>query len=129
MALCYNLLVNFYILTFPPCSIPGIGHSPKGGGEWFAQVRSNLYSPSGPGRRKNTEIIEKFKALIESHGGEVLKLDKWGKRRLAYEVKDYREGLYILVQMKAESKVATELDRVFKITDEVLRHMIIREDE
>jgi small subunit ribosomal protein S6 len=44
-------------------------------------------------------------------------------------VKDYREGLYILVQMKAESKVATELDRVFKITDEVLRHMIIREDE
>jgi len=78
---------------------------------------------------KNTEVIEKFKALIESHGGEVLKLDKWGKRRLAYEVKDYREGLYILIQMKAESKVATELDRVFKITDEVLRHMIIREDE
>lgn len=78
---------------------------------------------------KNTEIIEKFRALIENHGGEVVKLDKWGKRRLAYEIKDYKEGLYILVQMKAESKVATEMDRVFKITDEVLRHMIIREDE
>jgi len=78
---------------------------------------------------KNTEVIEKFKTLIESHGGEILKLDKWGKRKLAYEVKKFREGLYVLIQMKAESKVATELDRVFKITDEVLRHMIIREDE
>ena len=78
---------------------------------------------------QNTEVIEKFKTLIESHGGEILKLDKWGKRKLAYEVKKFREGLYVLIQMKAESKVATELDRVFKITDEVLRHMIIREDE
>ena len=78
---------------------------------------------------KNTGVIEKFKTLIESHGGEVVKLDKWGKRRLAYEIKDLKEGFYVLIQMNADSKVATELSRVFKITDEVLRHMIVREDE
>lgn len=78
---------------------------------------------------KNAAVIDKFKGLIESHGGEILKLDKWGKRRLAYEVKDLREGFYIIVHMNAEPKVAAELDRVFKITDEVLRHIIVREDE
>lgn len=78
---------------------------------------------------KNAAVIEKFKSLIESHGGEILKLDKWGKRRLAYEVKDFREGFYVIVQMNAESGVAAELDRVFKITDEVLRHIIVREDQ
>lgn len=77
---------------------------------------------------KSTALIERFKDLIETHGGEVLKIDKWGKRRLAYEVKDLREGVYIIVQMNAEPKVATELDRVFKITDEVLRHIIVRQD-
>jgi len=78
---------------------------------------------------KSAAVLERFRGLIESHGGEILKLDKWGKRRLAYEVKDFREGVYIIVHMNAQSKVAAELDRVFKITDEVLRHIIVREDE
>lgn len=78
---------------------------------------------------KSAALIERFKDLIETNGGEVLKIDKWGKRRLAYEVKDLREGVYIIVHMNAEPKVATELDRVFKITDEVLRHIIVREDQ
>lgn len=76
-----------------------------------------------------TAAIEKYKGLVESHGGEILKLDKWGKRRLAYEVNDLREGFYVILHMNAEPKVATELDRVFKITDDVLRHIIVREDE
>lgn len=78
---------------------------------------------------KHTAVIEKFKSLVENQGGEVLKVDKWGKRRLAYEVKDLREGFYIIFQMNAETNVAAELDRVSKITEEVLRHLIIREDE
>ncbi|MDD4168988.1 MAG: 30S ribosomal protein S6 [Desulfotomaculaceae bacterium] len=78
---------------------------------------------------KNTEVIEKFNDLIVSQGGEIIKLDKWGKRRLAYEVRDFREGFYVVLHINAESKVSSELDRVFKITDEVLRHIIIREEE
>ncbi|OPX84505.1 MAG: 30S ribosomal protein S6 [Pelotomaculum sp. PtaB.Bin104] len=78
---------------------------------------------------KNTAVIEKFKDLIVNQGGEIIKLDKWGKRRLAYEVKDVREGFYVVLHINAESKVSSELDRVFKITDEVLRHIIVREEE
>lgn len=74
-------------------------------------------------------IIEKVKGIIENNGAEVINIDKWGKRRLAYEIKHIREGYYVLVNFKGEAKVAAELDRVLKITDAILRHIIVREDE
>lgn len=77
---------------------------------------------------KIAELMEKFKVLIENNGGEVTRLDKWGRRRLAYEIKHLHEGLYIILQFKADQAVVRELDRVFKITDEVIRHIIKRKD-
>ena len=74
-------------------------------------------------------MVEKFKSLIENNGGEITKLDKWGKRKLAYEIKHSREGFYVLMEFKGEAKISAELDRVFRITDEVLKHTIIREEE
>lgn len=73
-------------------------------------------------------VIDKFSTLIAGNGGEVVSVDKWGKRRLAYEIKDYREGIYVLVNFKGEAGTARELDRVFKITDGILRFMIILKD-
>jgi small subunit ribosomal protein S6 len=78
---------------------------------------------------KTTEIITKYADLIKNNGGEVVSEDKWGKRRLAYEIQDYREGFYILVNFKSEANALTELDRVMKISDEILRFMIINKDE
>lgn len=78
---------------------------------------------------KNQAFIDKFKAVVENKGGEIVKLDKWGKRRLAYEVKDLREGFYVVMKMNATPEAAAELERVFKLTDEILRHMIVREEE
>ncbi|MFZ5753355.1 MAG: 30S ribosomal protein S6 [Bacillota bacterium] len=78
---------------------------------------------------KVAAVIEKFTKLISANGGEVISTDKWGKRRLAYEINDYREGIYILVNFKGEAGTAQELDRVMKITDEILRFMIIKKDE
>lgn len=74
-------------------------------------------------------VIEKVKALAENNGAEVTKLDKWGKRRLAYEIKHVREGYYVVMNFQGEAEVAAELDRVLKITDEILRHIIVREDD
>ncbi len=73
-------------------------------------------------------LVNKFNEIVTSGGGELVKVDQWGKRRLAYEIKDRTEGYYVVLQFKAESSVAQELDRVFKITDEVLRYLIIRKD-
>jgi len=72
-------------------------------------------------------MMEKFRVLIENNGGEVTRLDKWGRRRLAYEIKHLYEGLYIILQFKADQAVVRELDRVFKINDDVIRHIIKRE--
>ncbi len=74
-------------------------------------------------------VITKFENLIKSNGGTVEKVDRWGKRRLAYEVKDFMDGHYVLMHFSAEPKVIAELDRIMKITDEILKHMIIRQDQ
>ena len=78
---------------------------------------------------KVTAIVERFKALVEEKGAEVTKLDKWGKRRLAYEINKIKEGIYILMQFKGEAAAAAELDRLMKINDDIIRHMITRDDE
>ena len=78
---------------------------------------------------KTLEAIDKYKSLIENNGGEVVNIDKWGKRRLAYEIDGAREGFYVVSKFNADSAAASELDRVFKISDEIIRHLIVREDD
>lgn len=73
-------------------------------------------------------LIEKFKALIEKHAA-LLNVDEWGKRRLAYLINKESEGYYVLMSFESEAQFPAELDRIFKITDGVLRSMIIKKDE
>ena len=75
------------------------------------------------------EVNDKFKTLIECNGGLVEKIDRWGKKRLAYEMDGFNDGLYVLITFNAEPTCVKELDRVMKITEEILRHMIIRKGE
>ena len=71
--------------------------------------------------------VEKFQGMITNGGGEISKHDLMGKRRLAYEIKKFRDGHYVLVHFNAEPAVVTELDRVLKISDEVIRHLIVND--
>ncbi|MFD0674480.1 30S ribosomal protein S6 [Cohnella sp. GCM10027633] len=71
-------------------------------------------------------VVEKFQGIIVN-GGEIVKHDIMGKRRLAYEINKHREGTYVLVHFTAAASVVTELDRVLKISDEVIRHIVVRE--
>ncbi|TCS80030.1 30S ribosomal protein S6 [Pectinatus cerevisiiphilus] len=73
--------------------------------------------------------IEKFSKIVTDNGGIIDKEDRWGKKRLAYEIKGCMDGFYCLFDISAESTCADELDRVMKITDEILKHMIVRLDE
>ena len=74
-------------------------------------------------------VIDKFSKLIATNGGEIVKEDRWGKKRLAYDIKKESEGYYVLFYVKCEPPCVNECDRVMKITDEVLKHMIVRSDE
>lgn len=73
-------------------------------------------------------VITKVQTLLEKNGAEVTKLDKWGKRRLAYEIEHVREGYYVLVKFNGEAEIIEEIDRVLKISDDIIRHIIVRED-
>lgn len=74
-------------------------------------------------------VIAKFENLINNNGGQVDKIDRWGKKRLAYLVNDFAEGFYCLVNFTAVPATILELDRIMKITEEILKFMIIRIDE
>ena len=73
-------------------------------------------------------MIEKFKALVETQGT-VSEVDESGKRRLAYPINDLTEGYYVLMTFTAEPSLPAEIDRVMKITEGVMRSMIICKDE
>ena len=68
--------------------------------------------------------VEKYKSLI-SENGTIVNVDEWGKRKLAYAIEDEIEGYYMLVEFTSAPEFPAELDRIYKITDGVLRSMII----
>ena len=68
----------------------------------------------------------KFSGLVASNGGEVLKTDMWGRRRLAYPINFKNEGYYVLMNIKAGSDLPAELERNFRISDEVMRYIVVR---
>ncbi len=72
-------------------------------------------------------LQEKFTSLIEKNG-EIESVDEWGKRRLAYEINDKTEGFYVLVNFKADPEFPKELERQYKITEGILRTIVIRKD-
>ena len=77
---------------------------------------------------KIQEIITKVKNFVEE-SGQLEKLDEWGKRRLAYEIEDQKEGYYTLMHFTAESEFPAELERIYKITEGVIKYIILRRNE
>lgn len=73
-------------------------------------------------------LIDKFKSLIEANGT-IESVDEWGRRRLAYAINDMNEGYYVLINFSAKGDFPAELERVFGITDGILRSMVVRKDE
>ena len=74
-------------------------------------------------------LLDKFTGLITENGGAVDKVDEWNKRRLAYPIEDYTDGVYYVVTFTAPAEVPAELDRVLNITDGILRSIIVKLDK
>lgn len=77
-----------------------------------------------------TALIERFDAILTDNGAEVAESKDWEKRRLAYEIGGFREGIYHIVKVSAPSTAVAinEFDRLAKINDDILRHMIVKEE-
>ncbi len=81
-----------------------------------------------PGEEAVAAVVEKFKTLIETNGT-IDSIEEWGKRRLAYQINDMPEGYYVLVNFTSAPSFPAELDRIYKITDGIMRSLIICKDE
>ena len=73
--------------------------------------------------------VDKCKALIERFGGTITNVDEWGKKRLAYEIQKMKEGFYYFIAFEAETSAPAEIERRIRIMDNVLRYLIVKQDE
>ena len=77
-----------------------------------------------------TALIERFDAILKDNGAEVIESKDWEKRRFAYEMNGYREGIYhiVIVSSPSSANAVSEFDRLAKINDDIIRHMIVKEE-
>ena len=75
------------------------------------------------------ETNERLSQLIKNKGGTVTKMQRWGRRRLSYPIKHHTEGHYVLTQFELDPSLALELDAEIRVSEDVLRHMILRTED
>jgi len=83
--------------------------------------------PDAPDERI-AAIVDRTTRQIATDGGQIVKVAPWGRRRLAYPIERYREGSYHIVVFEAPAGTIAEIERTLLITEEVLRHLIVRQD-
>ena len=87
-----------------------------------------IIKPDAPDEEVD-QFVETLRTQLTTAGAVVDKVDKWGKRRLAYRVDKYREGTYVLLQFTAEPGTVKELERRLRVSDSVLKFLTVRIDE
>jgi small subunit ribosomal protein S6 len=75
------------------------------------------------------ELVKYFEGIIAEQGGELLKTDRWGRKKLAYEVRKFSEGNYTLFELKAGPKLIAELERRYRNHESVIKYLSVRVDE
>lgn len=83
-------------------------------------------SPADLSSDEMDSVIEKYKKIIDDLDGKIVKVENWGKRRLAYQIRKRREGVYILIDFGGEYTIVQELERNFKIDDRILRYQSVK---
>lgn len=76
-----------------------------------------------------TDLHNQVEAIVQRIGGQLEKTENWGRRRLAYEIGSHKEGTYVLEIIVGAGELMKEIDRRFKVTDLIIRHLIVRVDE
>lgn len=72
-------------------------------------------------------VVERIKEVIASQGGELLEHEVLGKRRLAYEIQKLNDGIYVLAKFQASPSAVNEIERVIRITDSIIRHLVVKD--
>ena len=77
---------------------------------------------------QTSAILERIEKIVNNHDGQVVKVNQWGRRRLAYPIEHHRDGYYVFIDMILTPETVLELDRTLKVSEEVMRHLVKRRD-
>ena len=80
------------------------------------------------GEEQTRSIMERIEQIVRNSDGQVVRVNQWGRRRLAYPIEHYRDGNYVFIDMILAPETVLELDRTLKVSEEVLRHLIKKRD-
>ena len=94
----------------------------------MAKYETMLVTTATLDEEATAALVGKFKSLIEANGT-IDSVEDWGKRRLAYPIEDQTEGVYTLVRFESKPDFPAELDRIYKITDGIMRSIIVCLDD
>ncbi len=75
------------------------------------------------------ELIQKFSSVVENWEGKVEKISRWGGKNFAYPIEGEKRGFYVVMNFKGTPKTAVEVEKSLRLTDNVLRHLLVRVDE
>lgn len=73
-------------------------------------------------------ILERIEQIVSNYGGQIMRVNQWGRRRLAYQIEHNRDGLYVFIDMILAPETVSELDRTLKVSEQVIRHLIKKRD-
>jgi small subunit ribosomal protein S6 len=74
-------------------------------------------------------VIDRIKGMITDKGGEILKTDLWGSKQLAYEIRDFREGFYVYMEIEMTPELGTELIQSIKYIEPIIRFMLTKKED
>ncbi len=77
---------------------------------------------------QTSAILERIEKIVNNHDGQVVKVNQWGRRHLAYPIEHHRDGYYVFIDMTLTPETVIELDRTLKVSEEVMRHLVKRRD-
>jgi small subunit ribosomal protein S6 len=107
--------------------VRAVPFSPQGGENMTNYEIMFIIDPTLEEEKKNA-TVEKVQEIIKTGEGEVSNVDVWGMKKLAYPIEKKNEGYYVVIEFQAGIELPKELDRRLKISDDVMRHMIINKD-
>jgi small subunit ribosomal protein S6 len=114
------------VLDFPRLPLLPLGAVETRGGWTLRKYEIMVILDPDADEQKIGEVVDRITGILSQHGGEVSAVDRWGRRKLAFEIDRKGEGFYLVVTFTSEAEALPEMDRVLSLADDVLRFKVVR---
>lgn len=125
-------MLEYFLVIYYDFLVPrrrARGQRPEGGAVSMNKYEITVVVSAKIEDEERANTVEKVKNYITRFGGTVTEVDEWGKRRLAYEIQKMKEGFYYFIRFDAEPTAPVEIESRVRIMDNVIRYLVVRQDE